>query len=71
MDDLLILMNNGDVKAGLIAHLRTLWEMSTEIDLRPDQPITFLGLELEMDKAGHLAAHQKAFIKKAPRRSRL
>ena len=64
VDDLLLVIKDGSIKAGLIAHLRTLWEMSTEVDLKADQPFTFLGLEIELNAKGDLYVHQKTFIKK-------
>ena len=64
VDDLLLLMPNGSMKRGLIDHLRTLWNMSTEVDLTDQQKLTFLGLELERTPTGALLIHQRAFIEK-------
>ena len=62
VDDLLLLMPNGSMKRGLIDHLRTLWNMSTEVDLTDQQKLTFLGLELERTPTGALLVHQRAVI---------
>ena len=65
VDDLLLLMRNGDVKSGLIEQLRALWTMSTEVDLQAGTPFSFLGLEFERTDDGTLHIHQRTFIKKS------
>ena len=64
VDDLLLLMKNGAVKQGLLSQLRALWKLSTEVDLKVGSPVTFLGLELELDRTGSLHIHQRDFIRK-------
>ena len=64
VDDLLLLIQNGTVKHGLIEQLRALWTMSTEVDLQAGMPFSFLGLEFERSDDGVLHIHQRAFIKK-------
>ena len=61
---MLLLMKSGAIKQGLIGQLRSLWKMSTEVDLTVKTPFTFLGLELEKDDSGDLHVHQRDFIRK-------
>ena len=64
VDDLLLLIQNGAVKNGLIEQLRALWTMSTEVDLQAGTPFSFLGLEFERSGDGVLHIHQRTLIRK-------
>ena len=64
VDDFLLLMRNGNVKDGLIQTLRAIWTMSSQVDLVPNQPFTFLGLEMEKRDNGDIYMHQRGFISK-------
>ena len=64
VDDLLLPMPADGVRAGLVGYLHTLWKMSTEVELSPTTPLTFLGLELEREAvSGDLIIHQQTFTK--------
>ena len=64
VDDFLLLMQNGMVKDGLVHALREIWTMSSQVDLVPNQPFTFLGLEMEKRENGGIYMHQRGFVQK-------
>ena len=64
VDDMLLLKETDEVQKGLIAHLRSLWKMSTEVELTEETPMTFIGLELKREKGSRdLQVHQQTFVR--------
>ena len=55
-------MRNGPVKDGLTHNLREIWTMSSQVDLVPGQPFTFLGLEMDRRENGDIYMHQRGFV---------
>ena len=54
---------NDDVEKGLVSALKALWTMSTHVSLTVSTPVTFLGMEIEMEKDGSIIVHQQTFIR--------
>ena len=64
VDDMLLEISSGGIQKGLVAYLKGLWRMSTEVELTPKTPMTFIGLELELDgETGDLLIHQQTFTR--------
>ena len=63
VDDMLLEITAGGVQKGLVDYLKTLWKMSTEVELTEKTPMMFLGLELEREKGGGLLIHQRTFAR--------
>ena len=62
VDDFLLLCPRGAMRAGLAAALKEIWQI-TEVDLTPDEPFSFLGLEIERHHSGDLRIHQTTFTR--------
>ena len=45
VDDMLLLMPGGGVKAGRTNYLHTIWKMSTDVELTAATPLMFIGIE--------------------------
>ena len=62
VDDLLLLTPKGAMRDGLKRSLKEIWQ-TTEVDLLPGVPFTFLGIELVRKQNGDLRIHQSTFTK--------
>ena len=63
VDDFMLLSPCDEVQQGLIKELQKKWKMSTNVMLTVATPITFLGMELELEKNGDVLVHQRSFVK--------
>ena len=64
VDDFLLMAPAGEMVKGLVQHLKGIWTMSTEVELSKGQPMTFVGLEMQLEDDGTLLVHQRTFARK-------
>ncbi len=62
VDDFLLQAPDGGIRSAFLEKLKTIWTLTKEEVLSPTHPITFLGIEMEMQKNGDIFLHQQAFI---------
>ena len=62
VDDFLLQTLPGELRNGLLAALGNVWKLEKEITLSATQPLTFLGLDMELQKNGDIFLHQKQFV---------
>ena len=62
VDDFLLQAAMGPMRTCLIAEITKHWTLGKEAILTPDNPITFLGIELTIEISGDLLLKQTAFI---------
>ena len=63
VDDFLLMAKAGDMVNGFIKYLKSIWNMSTEVQLTKTQPMTFVGLEMQLEDDDTLLVHQHTFVK--------
>ena len=63
VDDFLLMAKAGDMVKAFIKHLKSMWTMSTEVELTKTQPMTFVGLEMQLEDDGTLLVHQRTFTR--------
>ena len=64
VDDFMLLTPDGEMRDGFIAELQKVWKMSTMVQLAAANPVTFLGLEIELNSTnGDMVIHQRTFTR--------
>ena len=64
VDDFLLTAEEGAMQDGLAKESGETLKMTTYVTLTPEHPITFLGMEVEMEsKTGDLLVHQQTFVR--------
>ena len=64
VDDFMLLSPDGDMRASFTAELERIWKMSTMVELTVDNPVTFLGLEIESEQSTQdMVIHQSTFTR--------
>ena len=60
-DDVLLLTQKGACREGLNQALRDTWKIGAESELTVGKTLSFIGLELQRERAGSLYIHQRTF----------
>ena len=63
VDDFLVMAPKGQVRAGVVEALKSLWQFGAEHTLSPETSVTFLGIEWFMKINGDIVLSQERFVK--------